>query len=63
MKNMKNLKMLIKSIVFICAGLVPALVFKLYAQPGATYNALFSIIIWVSLALIDTNKFQEEKNE
>ena len=65
----------VKAAMFILIGLIPAFVFKIYAPEQATYDALYSIIIWALLILAElgqialtsyiqkTDETKEENNE
>lgn len=65
---MKKRFELIKWGLYFVLGLIPGIVFKLYAQPEASYDAIYSIVIWLSLATLDwvqlkINSNKEENNE
>ena len=61
--NMKKWIVRSKLLIYLLIGLVPAVVFKLYASPESTYDSAFSILIWLSLVIIDSVQSKEEDNK
>ena len=53
----------LKWLVYFLLGLIPAVVFKLYAQPEASYDAMYSLIIWLTLPLLDWAQLKMNTNK
>lgn len=66
---------IVRILMCILLGLVPAFVFKAYAPEGQTYDATYSLLIWAILGLMElgqiivtayiqtTNSNKEDNNE